>query len=864
MTKPTAFQDLLDELTEAARSNHDKGTQFEKLIANYLLTDPQYADRLADVWLWSEWPERWNTDVGIDLVARERGTGDYWAIQCKFYDPAHWIQKADIDSFFTASGKRFATKDGTRSFAHRIVISTTDKWSSNAEDALANQTISVSRFWFKDLADSPIDWSQFSLANIKDIRLKKKKEIRPHQAEAISSMLEGFKASDRGKLIMACGTGKTFTALRLMERIVPANGRVLFLAPSISLVSQSLREWTAEANDPIHAFVVCSDTKVGKDQEDIRTHDLAYPATTDAKKLAEAAQAISADRRTVIFSTYQSIQVVANTQARGFGEFDLIICDEAHRTTGLTLQGEDTSEFLKVHHNHIVRGKKRVYMTATPRIYGDASKTRATEAGAVLSSMDDVDTFGHEFYRLGFGKAVERNLLSEYKVLIVAVEENKMAKLANNFNNAYKVDDKKAIDIRFATKIVGSWKGLSKQGLVLVAEDGQEEVATEDPAPMRRAVAFSKSIKDSRQTTDIFSKLVELYQQTHDGEERAGMISCTLDHVDGTMNALRRQNALDWLKAETETGQCRVLSNARCLSEGIDVPALDAVVFFDTRESIVDIVQSVGRVMRKAPGKQYGYIILPVCIPSEQVKEYNSYIDSNPQFKGIWKVIKALRAHDESLVDEAEFRRKIKVITGDGKKGGDDGRRGEDMPLPFDFPVLPIDAVNEAVYAAIPKKLGDREYWSEWAKSIGHIAEHLIVRIRALLAADAGMAQEFATFLKGLQDTLNPAVSEAEAMEMLAQHILTLPVFQALFAGSHFPDNNVVAKALQKIAAKLDASAVDSETEGLEKFYEHVRERIGLAKSDKSKQDIIRNLYDTFLRTPFDAWPSGWASFIRL
>ncbi len=847
----TTFQDLLNELTAAARTNRDKGTQFEKLIANYLLTDPQYADRLSDVWLWSEWPDRSGADVGIDLVACERGTGDYWAIQCKFYDPTHAIQKADIDSFFTASGKQFATKEGKRGFAHRIVVSTTDKWSKHAEEALADQTIPVSRLWFKDLADSPIDWSKFSLKNLKDIRLKPKKEVREHQAEAISNILAGFNEIDRGKLVMACGTGKTFTALRLMERSTPAkNGRVLFLAPSISLVSQSLREWTAEGLEPFHAFVVCSDTKVGRDEEDISTHDLAYPATTDARKLAKAAGLLSKDRRTVVFSTYQSIQVVADAQKQGLGEFDLIICDEAHRTTGLTLPGEDPSEFQKVHQNQIVRGKKRVYMTATPRIYGDASKTKASDAGAEIYSMDDEETYGHEFYRLGFGKAVERDLLSEYKVLIVAVKEAEMAKLANNFNNAYKLDEKKAIDIRFATKIVGSWKGLSKRGLVLVGEDGQEEDLAEDMSPMRRAVAFSKSIKDSKQTTEIFSRLVELYQSAHDGEEQAGMVDCTLDHVDGTMNALVRQSALDWLKADIGADQCRILSNARCLSEGIDVPALDAVVFFDTRESIVDIVQSVGRVMRKAPGKQYGYIILPVCIPSEKVKDYNSYIDSDPQFKGIWKVIKALRAHDESLVDEAEFRRKIKVITDPDKQPGDDRKQEQEL-LPLDFPALPIDAVNEAVYAAIPRKLGDREYWSEWAKSIGQVAEHLIARIKSLIGSDAGMAREFATFLKGLQDTLNPSVTDAEAIEMLAQHVLTLPVFQALFAGSDFPDSNVVAKALQKIVTQLDTAAVGSETEGLSKFYDNVRERISLAKSDKSKQDIVRNLYDTFFNNAF-------------
>lgn len=848
----TTLLEILAEFREAARSNREMGDKFERLIANYLLTDPQYADRLAEVWLWSEWPDRSGMDVGIDLVARERGTGDYWAIQCKFYDPDYALQKADIDSFFTASGKRFATSQGERSFAHRVIVSTTDKWSSNAEKALENQTIPVSRLWFKDLAESPIDWSQFSLERIQDIRLREKKTLMPHQEEAVGNILEGFKEVDRGKLIMACGTGKTFTSLRLMEQATPATGRVLFLAPSISLVGQTLREWSSEAIEPFHAFVVCSDTKVGKDEEDISTHDLAYPATTDARKVAQAASVLSPDRRTVVFSTYQSIQVVADAQRQGLGAFDLIICDEAHRTTGLTLPGESPSEFVKVHHNENIVGAKRLYMTATPRIYAEASKAKANNSDAVLFSMDDEETFGPAFYRLGFGKAVELDLLSEYKVLIVAVRENEMAKLANNFNNAYRLDEKKAIDINFATKIIGSWKGLSKQGLVAVGEDGQEETLTEDVEPMRRAVAFSKSIKLSKQTTDIFKDLVAVYQQAHDGAEPTGMVRCDLDHVDGTMNALTRKKALDWLKADLEAGDCRILSNARCLSEGIDVPTLDAVVFFDTRESIVDIVQSVGRVMRKdrTGRKKYGYIILPVCIPSEKVKDYNAYIDSDPQFKGIWKVIKALRAHDESLVDEAEFRRRIAVIDGGGEKSGEQ-RSGESEMLPLDFPDLPIDAINEAVYAAIPKKLGDREYWSEWAKSIGQVAERLIARIEDLFARDAALAAEFDVFLKGLQDTLNPAVTRGEAVEMLAQHILTLPVFQALFAATNFPEHNAVGKALQRIVDRLGESAIASETEGLDKFYESVRERISLAKSDKSKQDVIRNLYDTFFHNAF-------------
>jgi predicted helicase len=845
------FEDLLTQFSSYARTNRDKGTLFERLIQKFLLTDPQYATRLSNVWLWPEWPGRWTPhDTGIDLIARERATGDYWAVQCKFFDSTHTVQKADIDSFFTTSGKHFQTEEGERGFSYRLIVSTTDRWSKHAEEALVDQTIPVMRLWVKDLAESPIDWGVFSLENLETLQLRKRKVLRPHQEEAVKAVLTGLGNAERGKLIMACGTGKTLTSLRLAERIVPQGGRILFLAPSISLVAQTLREWTGEAEEPVHAFAVCSDSKVGRDEEDISTRDLAYPATTDPDRLASHMAMVSPDRRTVVFSTYQSIQVIADAQNMGLPEFDLIICDEGHRTTGLTLPGEDPSEFVKVHDNIIVRGRKRVYMTATPRIFGEASKTKASRHEAVLYSMDDEETYGSEFYRLGFDKAASLGLLAEYKVLIVAVREAEMAALANNFNKAFKVNNKKAINVAFATKIIGSWKGLSKRGLVLIGEDGEEE-AKDDLQPMRRAIAFSRSIKDSQLVTEIFTSLVERYQEGHlDSADQSDMVSVRLQHVDGTMNALQRQEALGWLKGGPEDGECRILSNARCLSEGIDVPALDAVVFFDTRDSIVDIVQSVGRVMRMAPGKQYGYIVLPVCIPSEKVTNYNDYIENDPQFKGIWQVIKALRAHDERLVDEAEFRRRITVISDPGRKkeGWETSEQGE---LPLEIPFLPIEAINEAVYAAIPKKLGDREYWADWAKDIARVANTLTARITTLIQASPVVAEELARFLKGLQETLNPAVTREEAIEMLVQHILTLPVFQALFAETNFPENNAVGKALQRMVEKLDAAAVASETEGLEKFYQNVRERISLARSDKSKQEIIRNLYDTFFNTAF-------------
>lgn len=840
-----SLERVLNEFRKFSTSEREKGTLFEKFIAKYLKTDPQYS-QLENVWLWSDWPFAWGQDDGIDLVAQERESGDYWAIQCKFYGSNERIEKKEIDSFFTASGKKFSTPEGQCQFSQRLIVSSTDHWSSLAEASLADQTIPTFRLRLKDLADSPVDWDAYSLRTPEKMVLRTRKALRDHQIDAVSEILVKFKDVDRGKLVMACGTGKTFTSLRAMEQMLLEPGAILFLAPSISLVAQTLREWTADAESPFHAFVICSDSKVGKDDEDIRSFDLAYPSTTDAKQIfAKYRQLPRAERTIVIFSTYQSIDVVTEIQDLGFPQFDLVVCDEAHRTTGLTRENDSDSHFVKVHDDTYVNAKKRLYMTATPRIYGEATKKKAGEKSAVLFSMDDESIYGPEFYNLPFGQAVERGLLSDYKVVLVAVDETEMASLANEANAALALNEKQAIDTDFAIKIVGSWKGLSKSSLFLLGEDGSQEQVL-DEQPMRRAIAFSNSIKDSKFATEAFTKIVDLYSQKAGALENENLVNCELEHVDGTMNAVFRKGRLDWLKEDTES--CRILSNARCLSEGIDVPALDAVIFLDTRDSIVDIVQSVGRVMRKAPGKTYGYIILPVGIPMEEINDYNSFIETDKRFKGIWKIIRSLRAHDESLVDEAEFQKKIKVAI--LKPGG--GSRQTVGNLDMEIPnFAPVTDISKAVYTAIPKKLGDREYWADWAKDVAQIVGKVILRIGNLVEESDAARREFAAFLAGLRENINAEISHDDAIEMLAQHLITRPVFDAIFEGYEFSKHNPVAKAMDRVLAVLDRHQIDSETESMQRFYDSIRDRVRYAKSDKSRQDIIRNLYDTFFQSAF-------------
>lgn len=835
----TTIYQLLDQFRATSKTKREKGDKLEHLILAYLKTDPLYVSKYSNVWLWMDWPGRdGKGDTGIDLVAEERETKDLCAIQCKFYDPDHTLDKPDIDSFFTASGKS--------DFTSRLIVSTTDHWSKHAEDALKDQKHPVTRLRVQDLDESPVDWADFSPVQTGPLKTKPKKQLRPHQKLALSKVDEGFGTADRGKLIMACGTGKTFASLKIAEHLTPIGGSVLFLVPSISLLSQSLKEWSSEASTTLRMFAVCSDIKVGKrtEHEDIGSYDLAFPATTKPEKLHLLATADhQTDALTVVFSTYQSIGVISEAQVMGLPEFDLIICDEAHRTTGVTLAEEDETNFQLVHDQQFLKGKKRLYMTATPRIFDDPTKALALQAEAVLTSMDNEAIYGPEFHRLGFGDAVGAGLLSDYKVLVLAVDEGYVSKVFQNQlanNSELKLED--------AAKLVGCWNGLSKRKV-------SKETFELDPDPMHRAVAFSRSIKGSKRITDMFASIVERLAELG-GEDDA--LSCEVDHVDGTFNALLRNEKLDWLKATPPDpeGVCRILSNARCLSEGVDIPALDAVLFLNPRNSVVDVVQSVGRVMRRAEGKSYGYVILPVGVPANMTPE--EALKDNNRYKVVWQVLQALRAHDErfnALVNKIDLNKQkpdqLQVI---GIGGGDD----PDGKLPgptavqgmLTFPN--IEQLRDAIYAKIVQKVGNRLYWETWAHDVSLIAERHTQRIQDLLDnPELNVRKYFERFLKALQQNLNDSVSEQDAINMLSQHLITKPVFDALFETSTFASSNPVSIVMQRMIDRLEKESLDTEAESLESFYASVRDRAKDIDNAEGKQQIIVELYEKFFKLAF-------------
>lgn len=883
----SALKVLLENYRQTSKTEREKGNYFEELTVTYFKNEPTYKDLYSDVWLYADWAAEQGIDgrdTGIDLVAKTEGTDEYHAIQCKFYAEDYRIQKSDIDSFFTASGKK--------PFTHRLIVTTTTNWSVHAEDAMADQHIPVSKIDLDDLENSQIDWSKYE-SNQAPV-LKKKFDPRPHQKTAIDNVIREFKTAERGKLIMACGTGKTFTSLRLAEQQAGKGKRVLFLVPSLSLLSQTLTEWTQQSEIPLHSFAVCSDSDVGKkknESEDdvVQTfvHELRYPATTEADKLAKEFDLRHDDEHmSVVYSTYHSIAVINKAQKEhGLADFDLIICDEAHRTTGATFSEDDDSAFVRVHDQSFIHASKRLYMTATPRIYGNEAKISAEKDGTVLYDMDDKSIYGEVLHTINFSEAVRKGLLCDYKVIVLTVDEayisRKIQSLLKDENNELKVDD--------AAKIIGCWKALSKL-------DTQEDL-TDDPRPMQKAVAFCQVIEpqstskrksskhkvSSKNIASVFQSVVEAYQEASDIDDG---LFCEAEHIDGSMNASEKGEKISWLKEKTDDNVCRILSNVRCLSEGVDVPALDAILFLTPRNSQVDVVQSVGRVMRKTPEghfpkKTRGYVILPVVVPTGM--EPDEALNDNKVFKVVWDVLQALRSHDDrfdaminklDLIGKAPSKMEVVAITdkispkqkakskkdaGKGdfvigtKRDGRSSKYGseqDDNQGAFDFQV---SEVERALYAQVVKKCGNRRHWEEWANDIAKIADTHIMRIKTIVEDPNNVkeAKAFNSFVEELRDDLNEAISPAEVIEMLAQHLITKPVFDALFKDHSFATNNPVSLAMQDVLDVLHEHNLDKEADTLEQFYASVEDRAEGIDDASAKQKIIVELYDKFFRNAF-------------
>lgn len=830
MPGASALDEILDAIRKQAPSERDKGTAFERLCKAWLANDPLF--HFSQVWLWKEWASNTGADTGIDLVAE--GEAGMTAIQCKFFSEDYEVKKSDIDSFFTASGKN--------PFVRRLIVSTTNHWSANAREAVDGQQIPCNLVTLDDLRSAQLDWSKWLKTGT--VRSEPKYDARAHQQEAITDVIAGFEHGDRGKLIMACGTGKTFTALRLAETLAQAPDatrpfRVLFCVPSISLLNQTYSEWSTQARLPLHATAVCSDVTVGKkrgqdDLTDIRASDLPFPATTSATLLvAQIAKPIG--DFAVVFSTYQSLDVISQAQKAGLADFDLIVCDEAHRTTGANLTEADESAFVRIHQQNFIKGKRRLYMTATPRVYTEGARVKASGRDVNLVSMDDVAIFGPELHRLGFDKAVRNGLLTDYKILVFAISETQIAREFQEQMAHDAMRQGKNFDdiVPETAKIIACANALLKRPM----ESTDADLLADDPAPMRRAVAFTANIAKSKDMTARFASAANM-------AIKDSSLAFAVKHVDGTMPALERKGKLAWLSEKNE--ECRILSNARCLTEGIDIPALDAVVFMAPRNSTVDIIQAVGRVMRNSLDKKYGYIILPVTIPAGH--DASATLDKNENFRTLWGVLQALRSHDERLdaqinaLDLDTANKKLKSVGMFGGKAADSLHENISWSGNL-FDELFLDKF----YAKVVQRCGSRHYFPRWADDIAEITERHVDSLSAIRDNNSKVRIAFDAALENLRATINSSITPDDLIAMLAQHFVTKPVFEAIVADG-FTSDNAVAKTFDELIETFTQFGLTSELENLREFYDSIRQRAEAATTDEARQNLLVTLYDNFFQ----------------
>ncbi len=849
MQEISAYKFIKEKLQAIPNLRH-KGSLFEKISKQFLL-EHDSANEYESIDLWSDFKLRGNKgDRGIDMVITTTSK-EYIAVQCKYHQDS--ISLNDISTFLS----QLQAGVGEVRFKKGIIISTSHLTRAALEEIeqirSTGMGIDIDEITEEDFIYSKIDWEKFDPTKTEDeLPLCDKKSPRPHQTEAINATKEYFSnpKNARGKLIMACGTGKTYTSLKIMEALDPKI--TLFLAPSIALLSQTFREYAQEKSEPFYASIVCSDDKVGQskneDNDDIKFSELPIKPSTRLEDILSVYEKAQKENKCfIIFSTYQSALRIKEAQEAGLNEIDLIICDEAHRTVGAMYSSnerDDKNAFTLCHSDENIKAKKRLYMTATPKVYSESSKAKAKESDNVIYSMDDEEIFGEEIYTLNFSKAIALDLLTDYKVIILAVRKENLSGVTNSVNqkiSQLKAEgtklDKKLINNEFVCKIVGTHKGLAKQDLIVLDDENKEDHNLQnqyDTAPSQRAINFCKSINTSKNIKDSFETIMECYDEELKKKSFKNL-KISIDHIDGTMNCKDRLEKLEKLN-EFQPNTCKVLSNARCLSEGVDVPALDSIVFFDGKSAMVDIIQAVGRVMRKAKRKKRGYIILPIVLEESEIKNLDEAVN-NTNFKNIWKVIKALRSHDPSLVDEATFKEKIKIF------GSDDNKKQNDEKTLFD--AILLQDLADAMYNVMPTKLGDRNYWENFTKKTGNIARTLNNRLKMIFDKNP---EFFHGFLTSLRENIHQNIKEDEALDMITSHIITKPIFDALFG-----DNikNPIAKALDKMVEKLSTLGLEGETKDLKNLYESVKTEAAHAKSQKSQQELIKNLYNTFFKVAF-------------
>jgi len=919
------IEEVIRTLREDDPSRVKEGRRFEKFVKTALESHPGIfgQERFETIWFWRDWPDRQKhgysaKDIGIDLVAKETQAtgGGLVAIQVKFGDSE--VSTAEVDSFLGASGTDF--------FTSRLIVSSREIAKIGLQE-LEKASPQCQILRTSEMDGWLSDWRIYLKDESQPLKIEfEKHELREYQDEAVLKIDKGFTEANKGQLIMPCGSGKSLVALHAAEKIAGANTDVLYLVPSIALMGQTMREWSQQRSLAMQYLGVCSDVTTGlKATDDASTAgnltELAIPVTTDAEKVAEQlARKPLAGHIRVIFSTYHSTPKIAEAlKSLPHFHFDLVICDEAHRTTGISeahskkdnIKGyHGISPFQLIHHNEHLPASKRLFMTATPRIFTDKQRKKIDEGiyeDEFSYSMDDPDRYGDEFFKMSFADALQADCLSDYEVIVIAADERSYLQSLEDSSLAH--DDpglKEMISTSAAVKLAGSWDALATPQTISFDRDRKPgELRPEWGAPARSAIAFCNTVRNSKQAALHWQKVAEAISGRHaaisDRYATGDFLGIDVRHLDSHTPANERADLLQRLRnlealnpssprptlidvadiapsnpsdSQNSTGSsttCRVLTNARVLSEGVDVPALDAVVFLEPRSSELDITQAVGRVMRKAPGKQKGYIIIPVVIPVHEVDvededariSHADKILSSSDFSAVWKVARALRSHDDRIdywlnnphtaKQTTTFRlRTTQFPSANRDTETNSASNGADTKVARDtFEQLSL-ALAQNFASMLVSKCGDRQLYPRWGEQAARICETIRQRVSVLISRAGGLpnasADAFDEFLSEIRLAVSPDVSYRQAEEMVAQHIVTIPVFDVLFSGSDFVSSNPVSISINKLIGIFEAQGgkFEEDLRPLKRAYQTMERAFQGAVSSQDKLDILREIYDGF------------------
>ncbi|MDE0091497.1 MAG: DEAD/DEAH box helicase family protein [Thaumarchaeota archaeon] len=844
---------ITDKGRDAARENAKKttqlGTDFEKMIVEYLKHDSIYGPQFAKVKRWYDWYQE--PDTGIDIIARD-SKGDLVGIQCKCWADDTVLDLKDISTMFTTAKAKNIDK--------LMLVFTGDALTTHTQKKCDEAKVRI--ITRADLRASRFDWSATSRGKR---TAPGSRDLWPHQKEAVAKTISKFKDADRGQLIMACGTGKTLTSLHIAEKMAGVGGLVLYLVPSISLIPQTMREWADNRSVPHRYIAVCSDHTAGNDEQGSIT-EIPITPSTDVKTLQREYESLERKSMNVVFSTYNSVEVASEALLKHDkdGAFDLVLFDEAHKTTGLERVNE--SYYLLAHHNPSpgkpgVPAKKRLYMTATPRVYkrtasvngSNRKKKNGTQQEPLqVYSMDKPHVYGDEFYKLEFSDAVSRKLLSKYKIIMREVNKGD---LYGRFIESGRDDDRDAandygdIDMDYLAKLGGVCKAVTYP-------DGDGS----PPRPLQRVMVFHNLIKKSKifaahgLNMDKDGKPLKLDKTTKKAlsfdnvskrlmstdPDLDGIITKTR-HVDGATNSRNRGMRIDWLRdSDTDPKEIRVLSNARCLQEGVDVPALDAVAFMDPKKSPIDIIQSIGRVMRKQSGKDCGYVIIP--IPVLEGDNPKHALDRNKKYEQINEILQAILAHDDCLRNILNNQMLVMTSASKKRKPAD---QQELTPQLREWIANTIEGdISDELLEEIKTvllELGDASYYKRVGEELGEQSVVIEEMIRQRVKKQPETAKIIDALHKNLQVVVGSAMTQQDAIKALAQHAVMDRVFTELFPQYRNP----VAAALNTV---LDKLGVRNQLRSLEKYYLKIKHDIEQFREPEAKQEFIRIIYDSFFR----------------